>query len=333
MWKRWYYKHTRPREYGFLPKEGVMDTNRFPTIGGQGAHLRSLRVQRSPRFLVGGSRTFWLVLTALLAGATAPASAQEAADFYKQNCASCHTIGGGRLTGPDLKDVTKRKDREWLASFVANPKGVIDGGDPYAQQMVQEARGVVMPTLFGLTRDRIESLLNLIEAESKLPRSQFAGVQVSDRPFTAEDVARGRKLFLGRERLVNGGAACISCHSVKGVGALGGGKLGPDLTRVYERMQDRKQLVAWLSAPATPTMLPVFKNHPLQSEEILALVALFEQSAKEGREDDSPSSLRFFLLGLGGTGAGLAVFDALWRRRFRGVRRVLVHSDNGRGDA
>ena len=102
---------------------------------------------------------------------------------------------------------------------------------------------------------------------------------------------------------------------------------------VYERMQDRKQLAAWLSAPATPTMQPVFKTHPLQPEEILSLVAFFEQSAKEGREDDSPSALRFFLLGMGGAGAGLAVFDALWRRRFRGVRRVLVHSDNGRGDA
>jgi mono/diheme cytochrome c family protein len=281
----------------------------------------------------GFGRYAWLPLLVLLVGTTAPADAQEAADFFKQNCASCHTIGGGRLTGPDLKDVTKRKDRDWLANFIANPKAVIDGGDPYAQQLAQESRGVVMPTLFGLTRDRIDSLLNLIEAESKLPRSQFAGVQISNRTLTADDVARGRELFLGVKWLRNGGAACISCHTVQGVGALGGGKLGPDLTRVYERMQDRKQLAAWLSAPATPTMQPVFKTHPLESEEILSLVAFFEQSAKEGREDDSPSALRFFLLGMGGAGAGLAVFDALWRRRFRGVRRVLVHSDNGRGDA
>jgi mono/diheme cytochrome c family protein len=217
-----------------------------------------------------------LALLALLLGATAPVRAQEAADFFKQSCASCHTIGGGRPTGPDLKDVTKRKDRDWLAYFIANPKGVIDGGDPYAQQLAQEARGVVMPTLFGLTRDRIESLLNLVEAESKLPRSQFAGVQISNRPLTPDDVACGRELFLGVERLGNGGAACISCHRVRGVGALSGGNLGQVLTRVFERMQDRKQLAAWLSAPATSTMQPVFKPHPLQPEEILSLVAFFE---------------------------------------------------------
>jgi mono/diheme cytochrome c family protein len=311
-----------------------MDINRFRAAGGEGSYARSPGAPRQPRSPGGGLwRPARLALLTLLVGTTAPAAAQEAADFFKQNCASCHTIGGGRLTGPDLKDVTQRKDREWLAAFIANPKAVLDGGDPYARQLAEEARGVIMPTLFGLTRDRIDSLLNLIEAESKLPRSQFAGVQISNRPLTDDDVARGRRLFLGLEPLGGGGTACISCHTVQGIGALGGGKLGPDLTRVYERMQDRKQLAAWLSAPATPTMLPVFKTHPLQPEEILSLVAFFEQSAREGREDDSPSALRFFLLGLGGTGAGLAVFDALWRRRFRGVRRALVHNDNGRGDA
>lgn len=302
-----------------------MDTYRVQTASEGKASAHAHEFQDQLWFAFPGRRLAWLTLFALLAATAAPAHAQEAAEFYKQNCASCHSIGGGRLTGPDLKDVTKRKDREWLANFITNPKAVIDSGDPYTQQMVQEARGVIMPTLFGLTRDRIESLLNLIEAESKLPRSQFAGVQVSSRPLTAADVAHGRDLFMGRERLQNGGAACLSCHSVRGVGALGGGKLGPDLTRVFERMQDRKQLAAWLSAPATPTMLPIFKKHPLQPEEVLALVAFFEQSAKEGHDDDSPSALRFFLLGLAGAGAGLAVFDAIWRRRFRGVRRAQVH--------
>jgi cytochrome c2 len=268
----------------------------------------------------------------VLAGSATGVRAQEAATIFKESCKGCHTIGGGRITGPDLKDVTRRKDRDWLAAFIANPQAVIDSGDPYALQLKEEARGAVMTVPAGLSRERIDSLLDLIEAESKLPRSQFAGVEISSGPLTPADVARGRELFLGRDRLVNGGAACISCHTVQGIGALGGGKLGPDLTRVFERMQDRKQLAAWLSAPAA-TMQPVFKSHPLEPKEIQSLVAFFEQSAKEGREDESPSALRFFLLGLGGAGAGLAAFDALWRRRFRGVRRVLVHSNNGRGVA
>jgi mono/diheme cytochrome c family protein len=258
--------------------------------------------------------------------------AQETADFFRQNCASCHTIGGGRLTGPDLKNVTQRKDRGWLVPYILNPKSVMDSGDPYAQQMLQEARGVIMPTIFGLTRHRAEALLNLIEEESKKDRSQFAGMQLSDRPFTPEDVNQGREIFLGNQRLAGGGPPCISCHAANGVGVLGGGRLGPDLTKVYERLHGRKELAAWLSAPATPTMQPVFKAHPLQPEELLPLVAYFEATAKGGQEDNGVAPLNFFLLGLGGAAGGLATCDFLWRRRFRTVRRSLVHSRNGRSD-
>ncbi len=56
--------------------------------------------------------------------------------------------------------------------------------------------------------------------------------------------------FLAQQRLEAGGAACISCHSMHDVAALGGGRLGPDLTNVYERLEGRKALSAWLVAPA-----------------------------------------------------------------------------------
>src|SRR3990172_3033186 len=66
----------------------------------------------------------------------AAAGAQDDASFFRRNCHSCHTIGGGRLTGPDLKDVSQRKSREWFERFVVNPKFVIDSGDPYAQRLL-----------------------------------------------------------------------------------------------------------------------------------------------------------------------------------------------------
>ena len=116
---------------------------------------------------------------------------QDAAAFFKQNCTSCHTIGGGRLTGPDLKDVTTRKDRGWFVEFLQSPKSTIDSGDPYAVKLQQEARGVVMPNIAGMNQQQAQALLDLITAESKLPRSQFAGMQISDRPLTAFDVTKG----------------------------------------------------------------------------------------------------------------------------------------------
>lgn len=258
--------------------------------------------------------------------------AQEAAAFFRQNCVSCHTIGGGRITGPDLKDVTQRKDRAWLAQFITNPKAMIDSGDPYALRLQQEARGVIMPTIVGMTKARADLLLDLIAAESKLPKSQFVGLQISNKPFTPTDIAEGKNIFLGSKPLANGGPACLSCHTVRGVGGLGGGRLGPDLSRVYERLQGRKGLASWLFAPATPTMQSVFRTHPLQPEEILPLVAYFEDAAKRGGEDTPVALQNFFLLGLGGSAAGLVAFGAIWKKRFRAVRRPLVHGDKPRGE-
>ncbi|MCL4202959.1 MAG: c-type cytochrome [Pirellulaceae bacterium] len=262
-----------------------------------------------------------------LVAAPGTVRAQETAQFYRQNCASCHTIGGGRLTGPDLKDVTKRQNRDWLVNFILNPTAVLNSGDAYALKLKDESRGAVMPAIPGMTRDRADALLQLIEAESALDESQFKGIVVSTEPFTEQEIELGRRYVLGTARLANGGAACIGCHSVHGTGSLGGGRLGPDLTRVYQRLggdAPRKNLTAWLTAPATATMAPVFRSHPLTKEEINGLVAFFEHSAQSDIESNASGSLAFLLLGVFVAVCGLVGMDAIWRNRFRSVRRALV---------
>ena len=109
------------------------------------------------------------------------------------------------MTGPDLKNVTQRKDAEWLVNFIINPRGVIDSGDPYAKKLVEESRGVVMPIGPGMNRYRAEQILKLIEAESKLEESQFKGIKISSEPFTEQDRQAGRDLFQGLAPLKNGG--------------------------------------------------------------------------------------------------------------------------------
>lgn len=249
---------------------------------------------------------------------------QDTPDFFRQNCMNCHTIGGGRLTGPDLKNVTRRADREWLIGFMMNPKSTIDRGDPYALKIFEEARKVPMPVLPGMTRERCENLIELIEAESKLEESQFKGLQISNKPFTDADRLLGRDIFLGKTRLEKGGAACISCHSTHDIAALGGGRLGPDLTNVYERLEGRKALSAWLVAPGTETMQPVFKKHPISGDEIHALVAYFEASAGASPAQPASSRVAFLLIGLMGAAAMVCGFDAIWKRRFHSVRQPLV---------
>ena len=275
--------------------------------------------------------TFLKVLPAalLLVAAWTPSSAQDAPAFFKQNCMSCHTVGGGRLAGPDLKDVTARRDKAWLTQWIQNPKSVIDSGDPYAQKLLQDSRGVMMPTVSGVTPQIASALVDLLATESKLPRSQFAGIQISDRPFVPQDAALGMALFTGEKRLANGGPPCISCHTMKRMSGLHGGRLGPDLTLVYERLQGRKGLGAWLAAPGSPTMSPVFRASAMNADEIFALTALFESQTKNRGVDDQTPLLNFFLIGLSGAVVGLVTFDRVWKKRLTGVRRQIVHRKRG----
>ncbi len=255
---------------------------------------------------------------------TSLSSAQTPVEFFQKNCASCHTIGGGRLTGPDLKNVSERQDREWLVKWLLDPEGVLKSGDPYAVKLQKESRGAVMTRSPGITRDMANALLDLIDAESQLEKSQFAGLQISDRPLLPEDIEEGRALFTGEKPLKNGGAACISCHTVNGLsGLFGGGRLGPNLTRAYARLEGRKGLSAWLSAPPGLTMSPIFNKHPLDSEEILPLVAFLKNETETDKPLQNAGMINFLLFGLGGAVILLVAFDFIWNKRFRGVRKEL----------
>ena len=270
-----------------------------------------------------------LLATVLLTGAlAAPALAQdvseETVNYFKANCTSCHTIGGGRLTGPDLKGVTERQSPEWLATFIVNPARVINGGDAYALDMKREAKDQVMPTLPGLTKDLASKLVELIVVESAKEKSRFVGLQLSDRPLTDEDVAYGRALFNGGTAIASGAPACIGCHQVDGTGGFGGGRLGPDLTDVYSRLEGRKPLAAWLAAPPSLTMQPIFSDHPLESDEVLSMVAYLKSTAESGRPTPGHGAFAFLIAGMAGAVVILVGFDLIWRRRFRGVRRRLV---------
>jgi cytochrome c2 len=255
-----------------------------------------------------------------------PAGAQTPQEFFQQYCVACHTIGGGRRVGPDLKDVTRQKDREWLEHFIQNPKAVIDSGDAYAVQLRRQANGIIMPTIPGLTPQMADGLLNLIEAESKSSSSRFGGVKVPEQVFTAEDRRIGAQIFYGNRKLSKGGPPCMSCHTLGSVTGLGGGRLGPDLTLVFQRLGGRVAVGSWLSAPATPTMQSVFRSHPIQPDEIQPLLALFDDAAKRLQPAGSATQVNFFLLGFTGAALGLALMGWIWRKRIRSVRRSLVQA-------
>jgi len=343
----------------------------------QGAALRMRDIAHWSRISnlwlssAGGRARRGLVLSAILAVfATTAGYAQDAGSLFERSCSGCHTIGGEGGLGPDLKNVTQRRSREWLVKFMLDPQAMIDSGDPYAAQILKDASGFVMPKSKTLDRAGAEALLNFIEGKSNELSAVVAGNRdqnhdekrqrkrdekreevrdkerggergeegeetrearhATEEPFTAEDVGRGRQIVLGERSLVRGGPACIACHTLRDLSSLGGGRLGPDLTAVYQRLGGGRSLTAWLSAPPTPAMQIVYKDHPLEPQEILPLVAYFESTSKLGGGANPNAVLYVFLIGLGGSLVGLVILDSLWRKRFNTVRRALVNRSGGK---
>ena len=271
----------------------------------------------------------WVLVAVLFALASAGNAAAQRDkddddDFFHENCSTCHSIGGGRLVGPDLKEAVQQKDRAWLERFIQDPQAMLDSADPYALQLRKDSGGIVMPKMPGVTPEMAKALLDMIEAKSKLPNSSSVAVNIIEPPFTLEDVSTGTQIFMGTKGLSQAGPPCISCHTLGTIGGFGGGRLGPDLTQVYVRLGGRKSLGAWLSAPPTPTMRSVFHDHPLHSEEILPLLSVFEDASRRSQPADTNSQIRFFLAGLAGALLGLVLMGWIWRGRFRTVRLALV---------
>jgi cytochrome c2 len=279
----------------------------------------------SARKQMAGRMILCLAVTFLLL--TQAAAGQDIAAYYKQNCSACHWIGGGRLVGPDLQNVSQRGERDWQIRFILNPKAMLDAQDPYVMKLKGEAGGALMTNVPGITRDLAEALLDFIDAESKLDSSQFKGTPKALAPFSDTIAQAGLRLFTGDTRLTNSGPPCMSCHSINADGSGLGGQLGPELTGVFERLRGRTAITAWLSSPPTPTMRTVFKEHKLEDIETKQLAMFFESvDGRTGHTIDSTMSwIVLILLCLVGSAVGLAAFGGIWGKRFRAVRRPLIN--------
>ena len=85
--------------------------------------------------------------------------------LFKRICAPCHTIGVGDRVGPDLRDVTTRRNRTWLTNFIRNPKKMFADKDPTVLAMAEKFPGVRMPVL-GISDSDAEELLTYLDEQS-----------------------------------------------------------------------------------------------------------------------------------------------------------------------
>ncbi|WP_119071945.1 c-type cytochrome [Aggregatilinea lenta] len=228
-------------------------------------------------------QTVWLVQAA-----SNNQSAEEGRAIFEQYCASCHTVGGGDMAGPDLQGVAEKRDPAWLRRWLEAPDVMLAEGDPIATDLLRQYNNIPMPNQ-NLSTAEIDALLAYLGAADSgaVPPVQSAREVLTGNP------GAGRSLFTGADRLSNGGAACIACHDSGTLGIPGGGLLGPDLTNAVARYGGESGMAAVLGNIPFPSMVPVYQDRPLTPQEQADLTAFMQQSAAK----DTPSrGLRHFSL-------------------------------------
>ena len=86
----------------------------------------------------------------------------DGAQIFKTNCVSCHTIGGGRLIGPDLEGITKKRKADWLKQWINSSSDFIASGDADAIAIFEEYNKVAM-TSFYFEDEDMDALLAYLE--------------------------------------------------------------------------------------------------------------------------------------------------------------------------
>lgn len=253
-------------------------------------------------------------------GAPIARSADEGQTLFEQRCAACHTIGGGKLVGPDLKGVTARRDRAWLIRFITAPEQALAQKDPIATQLLQEYGNVPMPNL-GLTNDQVTAIITYLGGTAggaATPAGQAAA-----QPMGAGDPVIGKDLFIGSISFQNGGPPCMACHSIAGIGALGGGALGPDLTGAFGKFGDIG-INSVLATLPFPTMNPIFGKALPTPDEQANLKAFFQAASVAERPAEAVGQLS--ILAVVGAAILILITHFFFRRRLAQVRLPMVNS-------
>jgi mono/diheme cytochrome c family protein len=297
-----------------------------------------------------------LVTTLIVQAAPTAQDPGNGEKTFNTLCTSCHTIGKGKLVGPDLQGVTDRREEAWIKSFISAPDQMIASGDPIATQLLAEHSGIPMPNL-GLSPQQVDDLYAFLatkgsggapaaptaaptKAGAAAAPSAAAPTQQSAQPAPTQAASAatnntatvlsmngnpdyGQKIFTGAVSLQGGGSNCIACHSVEGVAPLGGGALGPDLTHAFTKYGGRQGMAATLGTLPFPTMQGIFATRGLTVSEQADLLAFFERADKLG--PPNPQLNLWIVLGVAAGLTVLLYFAMIffWPKQSMGIAQRL----------
>ncbi len=91
---------------------------------------------------------------------------QDGKALFTAKCTACHTIGKGRLVGPDLKGVNTKYNFKYLEKWIKSSQSVVKSGDAKAKALFLEYNSIVMPDFPELKPADIKGIVDYIKSQS-----------------------------------------------------------------------------------------------------------------------------------------------------------------------
>jgi nitrite reductase (NO-forming) len=88
---------------------------------------------------------------------------------FESKCLACHSIAGGDKLGPDLHQVTKRRDNAWLTRWLKDPESMMKT-DPAAKEMLAKYK-VPMPNQ-SLSDEEIREYIAYFKWADAMPKQE-----------------------------------------------------------------------------------------------------------------------------------------------------------------
>lgn len=114
--------------------------------------------------------------------ATSSADPAKGKELFNANCAACHKLDG-KMTGPALRGVSAKHDREWLYKWIKNSSALIKSGDAEANVLWAEYKPSVMTAFPQLSNGDIDNILAYTDEVKAEPVAAI--VQTAGTPGTA----------------------------------------------------------------------------------------------------------------------------------------------------
>ena len=125
------------------------------------------------------------------------ADAAKGKEIFNANCAACHKLDA-KMTGPALRNVGSKYDKEWLYKWIANSQALIKSGDAQAVAVWNEYKPSVMNNFPQLSKGDIDNVIAY--TMEPIPVAVVAPVAVGSPDATGSGISNN--LILGALGLV-----------------------------------------------------------------------------------------------------------------------------------